>query len=423
MLPEKKKRLIIGIIATFAIIIIVILLALLSNYIKSRHENQNHERRNDAYPEKYEYFGITMDKDGIYKLYGISGDEEEYLNVRTFYNVEDMIIKNNKLVIYSDAVNELRYDKKTKEFYFYEIDSNYSNKYKVLLSKDYIVTKEDKIINYRKYNSEEIKNITNEAIDYEFLLYSNKVYYVSEDGIYEFNLNNEKTNKITDKTLEDQVKLISVNNKYVYTIINDEYIVYKIDSAEKINVSEYIKEPFTYVDEKDEALIFKDSEGIKTFSLITRRVSSKIYNTNGYEVEKSININDNYYYMNLVLGDNKKYVIIDLEEVNENNGKCFLAIEDEKVVGLIMGAVRKYDEYDYLDYKCPKCGVVTELVVSKNIRGKGIGKKLMQVMEEYFKSIGCEYISIEVFAYNKNAIRFYESEGYHTRGLIDIKKI
>ena len=250
-------------------------------------------------------------------LYGISGDEEEYLNVRTFYNVEDMIIKNNKLVIYSDAVNELRYDKKTKEFYFYEIDSNYSNKYKVLLSKDYIVTKEDKIINYRKYNSKEMKNITNEAIDYEFLLYSNKVYYVSEDGIYEFNLNNKKTNKITDKTSEDQVKLISVNNKYVYTIINNEYIVYKIDSAEKINVSEYIKEPFTYVDEKDEALIFKDSEGIKTFSLITRRVSSKIYNTNGYEVEKSININDNYYYMNLVLGDNKKYVIIDLEEVKD----------------------------------------------------------------------------------------------------------
>ena len=250
MLPEKKKRLIIGIIATFAIIIIVILLALLSNYIKSRHENQNHERRNDAYPEKYEYFGITMDKDGIYKLYGISGDEEEYLNVRTFYNVEDLIIKNNKLVIYSDAVNELRYDKKTKEFYFYEIDSNYSNKYKVLLSKDYIVTKEDKIINYRKYNNKEMKNITNEAIDYEFLLYNNKVYYVSEDGIYEFNLNNEKTKKITDKTPEDQVKLISVNNKYVYTIINDEYIVYKIDSAEKINVSEYIKEQFTGIVKK-----------------------------------------------------------------------------------------------------------------------------------------------------------------------------
>lgn len=317
MLPEKRKRLIIGIIAIFAIIIIVILLALLSNYIKSRHENQNDERRNDAYPEKYEYFGITMDKDGIYKLYGISGNEEEYLNVRTFYNVEDMIDKDGKLVIYSDAANELRYDKKTKEFYFYEIDSNYSNKYKVLLSKDYIVTKEDRIINYRKYNSEEIKNITDKAIDYECLLHDNKVYYVLEDGIYEFNLNNEETNKIIEKAVDDQVKLISVNNNYIYTLINDEYIVYKIDSAEKINVSEYIKEPFMYVDEKDEALIFKDSEGIKTFSLLTRRASSKVYYIDGYDVEKSININDNYYYMNLILDDNEKYVIIDLEEGKE----------------------------------------------------------------------------------------------------------
>ncbi len=317
MLPEKRKRLIIGIIAIFAIIIIVILLALLSNYIKSRHENQNDERRNDAYPEKYEYFGITMDKDGIYKLYGISSNEEEYLNVRTFYNVEDMIDKDGKLVIYSDAANELRYDKKTKEFYFYEIDSNYSNKYKVLLSKDYIVTKEDRIINYRKYNSEEIKNITDKAIDYECLLHDNKVYYVLEDGIYEFNLNNEETNKIIDKTLEDQVKLISINNKYVYTIINDEYIVYKIDTSEKINVSEYIEEPFTYVDTKDESFIFKDSEGIKTFSLLTRRASSKVYYIDGYDVEKSININDNYYYMNLILDDNEKYVIIDLEEGKE----------------------------------------------------------------------------------------------------------
>ena len=49
--------------------------------------------------------------------------------------------------------------------------------------------------------------------------------------------------------------------------------------------------------------------------------------------------------------------------------------------------------------------------------------KIIEYEEKYLKSIGCEYISIEVFAYNKNAIKFYESEGYHTRGLFDIKKI
>ena len=119
----------------------------------------------------------------------------------------------------------------------------------------------------------------------------------------------------------------------------------------------------------------------------------------------------------------EKMAILDLEEVNGNDGKCYLAIIDNNVVGLIMGCVRKYDEYDYLDYKCPRCGEVTELVVSKNARDNGVGQKLMDTMEKYFKSIGCEYITIDVFAYNKNAIKFYENNGYHTRGLIDIKKI
>ena len=53
----------------------------------------------------------------------------------------------------------------------------------------------------------------------------------------------------------------------------------------------------------------------------------------------------------------------------------------------------------------------------------GVGKQLMQKLEEYLKSIGCEYIFIDVFAYNKNAIRFYEKNEFHTRGLIDVKKI
>ena len=119
----------------------------------------------------------------------------------------------------------------------------------------------------------------------------------------------------------------------------------------------------------------------------------------------------------------EKMAVLDLEEVKNNNGKCYIAVCNNKVMGLIMGTIIKFDEYDYLDYKCPKCGEVTELVVSKKVRSSGIGTLLMYKIEEYFKSIGCEYISIEVFAYNKMGINFYEKHGYHTRGLIDIKKI
>ncbi len=119
----------------------------------------------------------------------------------------------------------------------------------------------------------------------------------------------------------------------------------------------------------------------------------------------------------------EKMAILDLEEVNENNGKCYLAIENDQVVGLIMGIVVKFDKYDYLDYKCPKEGEITELIVTSKTRNKGIGNALMNQMENYFKSIGCEYILVDVFAYNKNAINFYDKQGYHPRMHRAIKKI
>ena len=113
----------------------------------------------------------------------------------------------------------------------------------------------------------------------------------------------------------------------------------------------------------------------------------------------------------------------DLQEVKDNNGKCFLAVTDGKVIGLVMGTIPKYGDFDYLDYKCPKRGVITELVVTKNIRSKGIGKELMKRIEEYFLAQGCEYVLIDVFAYNNKALEFYDKNGYHPRMVVDIKKL
>ena len=81
----------------------------------------------------------------------------------------------------------------------------------------------------------------------------------------------------------------------------------------------------------------------------------------------------------------EKLIDVDLKEINDYEGKCFLAVENDKVIGLIMGTILPYDEVDYLDYKCPRRGKVTELVISKNVRSNGIGQELMKKMEEYFK--------------------------------------
>lgn len=119
----------------------------------------------------------------------------------------------------------------------------------------------------------------------------------------------------------------------------------------------------------------------------------------------------------------EKKPLIDLEELKENNGKCFLAIDNNAVIGLIMGKIRKYDKNDYLDYKCPKQGEITELIVSKKIRSNGVGQLLIDKLEEYFKKEECEYIIVDIFAYNDNALKFYHKKGYHPRMITSIKKL
>ena len=43
--------------------------------------------------------------------------------------------------------------------------------------------------------------------------------------------------------------------------------------------------------------------------------------------------------------------------------------------------------------------------------------------ERYFRENNCEYSFIDVFDYNKSGINFYNKNGYHSRMIIDIKKL
>ena len=53
----------------------------------------------------------------------------------------------------------------------------------------------------------------------------------------------------------------------------------------------------------------------------------------------------------------------------------------------------------------------------------GIGKSLLEKMEEYFKCINCPRIRIEVFGPNKKGLNFYENNDYIIRDMIVSKKI
>ena len=44
-------------------------------------------------------------------------------------------------------------------------------------------------------------------------------------------------------------------------------------------------------------------------------------------------------------------------------------------------------------------------------------------MEEYFKSVECKAVLIDVFGYNLNAQNFYSKNGYKNRNIEIMKKI
>lgn len=111
-----------------------------------------------------------------------------------------------------------------------------------------------------------------------------------------------------------------------------------------------------------------------------------------------------------------------MEEINSYEGKMLLYKNDDKIAGLIVGLINNDDMEEY-DFKAPKRGRISELVVSSKCRSNGIGAILLNAMEDYLKSVGCKNILIGVFAYNEGAINFYERHGYHTRMTEMVKSI
>lgn len=114
---------------------------------------------------------------------------------------------------------------------------------------------------------------------------------------------------------------------------------------------------------------------------------------------------------------------MDMRNVRNQNGKVFVSVENGIVNGVIIGVVNEKDEIDKLTNDCAKTGNVLELIVSKEDRGKGTGKKLLEKIEEYFKQINCARINIEVFGPNKRGLEFYEKNDYIVRDMIVSKRL
>ncbi len=128
--------------------------------------------------------------------------------------------------------------------------------------------------------------------------------------------------------------------------------------------------------------------------------------------------------LNILSADyREKYFEFMMKDSKENEGKVFVCKNGKNVLGMIAGFVQKYDERDKLDYACPKKGIIAELIVHKESRASGVGSAMLDKMEKYFKSIGCTFVQVDVFAYNENAKKFYSKNGYEDRMVTMFKKL
>lgn len=84
--------------------------------------------------------------------------------------------------------------------------------------------------------------------------------------------------------------------------------------------------------------------------------------------------------------------------------KCFVAETENKIVGIAI----IYDRYSTWKGRIIH---LEDLIVSKSLRGNGIGTALLNEVVKYAHNLGLRRINWEVLDWNEPAIKFYEANG------------
>lgn len=89
-----------------------------------------------------------------------------------------------------------------------------------------------------------------------------------------------------------------------------------------------------------------------------------------------------------------------------SNENYFLAVakENEEIIGSATGICCKTLTVPFL--------VIEDVVVKEGLRGKGIGRKLMESLDSFAVSKNCAYAILVSSDFRKKAHKFYENHGF-----------
>lgn len=98
-----------------------------------------------------------------------------------------------------------------------------------------------------------------------------------------------------------------------------------------------------------------------------------------------------------------------LSMLDKPQSPIFVACEDNKVLGYCFCMIKTYHNDPVMTERTEL--YIDDLCVDENCRGQGVGKKLYNTVCEYAKMRKCGYITLNVWACNESAMKFYEKCG------------
>jgi GNAT superfamily N-acetyltransferase len=94
--------------------------------------------------------------------------------------------------------------------------------------------------------------------------------------------------------------------------------------------------------------------------------------------------------------------------LKNRNAKIFVALEDGKVLGYTLAFISKYPPV----LKLKKHGFIADMAVTKVLRRKGTGKKLLERVMKWFRERGMKKVELGVAAGNPAGYPFWKKHGF-----------
>lgn len=110
-----------------------------------------------------------------------------------------------------------------------------------------------------------------------------------------------------------------------------------------------------------------------------------------------------------------------IQLLQDDSRPVFVYQQDEKVVGYGFCVIQQVRNHNILtDHKTL---YIDDICIDENYRHQGIGKAIFQAIEAYAKEIGCDNLTLNVWAFNQSALAFYQMMDMQPQRIIMEKKL